>query len=244
VLIDLIPKIYDTRRIVTILREDDEEEQVQIDPHAVKAYDERPQTAPDGKQTVLKIFNPTIGKYGVTVTIGPSYATKRIEASESMMDFVRAFPQAAQAVMDLVAKNQDWPDSDQFATRLARLVPPELLAPEMKDVPPAVQAMITGLQGKVQQLSQQLQAATAALNDKSADRTVMQQHFQQQFEAALLKVVADVDTKMAKVAEAAVANYNTHIGAQMKEISEGVHGLMEALQQPAAPNGAGGGGQA
>lgn len=239
VLIDLIPKVYDTKRIVTILREDDVEEQVTLDPHATAAYSEQKTAAPDGKQTVMKIFNPKIGKYGVTVTIGPSYATKRIEASESMMDFVRAFPQAAQAVMDLVAKNLDWPDADQFATRLAKLVPPELLAPDMKDVPPQVQAIIAGLQKKTQELSQQLQAAMAALNDKNADRSVMQQHFAQQFEQALLKVVADVDTKMAKVAETAVSNYNTHIGAQMKEIAEGVHGLAQALAQPGA--GAGGG---
>ena len=151
-----------------------------------------------------------------------------------MLDFVRAVPQAAQAVMDLVAKNLDWPDADQFATRLAKLVPPELLAPDMKDVPPQVQAMIAGLQKKTQELSQQLQAAMAALNDKNADRSVMQQHFAQEFEQALLKVVADVDTKMAKVAETAVSNYNTHIGAQMKEIAEGVHGLAQALAQPGA----------
>ena len=233
--IDLILKLYDTKRIVTILREDDKEEQVEIDPRAAKAYQEEKRTGPDGKQKVMKIFNPNVGQYGVTVTIGPSYATERIEAAESMMTFVKAFPQAAPAIMDLVAKEQDWHNAEQFTTRLTKLIPPHLLAPDMKDVPPQVQAMLSGLQQQVQQLTQQLQAAMIAVNDKNADRQLDASHYQQQFEAALLKIVSDTETKMAKVAEAATSNYNAHIGAQLKELGEGVTTLIHSMEQPAAP---------
>jgi len=224
--LDLIPKIIDTRRMMTILREDDTEEQVMIDPNAEKPYSEgrHPVT---GK--TLKIFNPKIGKYGITVTIGPSYATKRIEAAESMMDFVRALPQTAALVADLVAKNQDWPEAEQIAARLAKTIPPHLLAPDMKDVPPQVQALLQGMDQQVKQLTAQLATAMQQLNDKTADRAVEADKIEKQFEAALLKVVADVETKMAKVQEQAVANYNTHITAQMQALADGVKGLEGAL---------------
>lgn len=90
IFIELIPKIYDEPRIITILREDDKEERV-IDPTMQKPMGK--ERRPDGKR--MKLFNPKHGKYGVTVTIGQSYATKRIEASENMMNFARALPNTA-----------------------------------------------------------------------------------------------------------------------------------------------------
>src|SRR6185312_7929326 len=143
ILVDLIPKIYDTRRVLTILREDDSEEQVMVDPNAQKPTGRTPH--PVTNKTV-KFFNPNYGKYGVTVTIGPSYASKRIEAAESMMDFVRAVgpiaPQQVANITDLIAKNLDWQDAEQVAARLAKMLPPNLLAPNLEGVPPEMQAML------------------------------------------------------------------------------------------------------
>jgi predicted pyridoxine 5'-phosphate oxidase superfamily flavin-nucleotide-binding protein len=109
----------------------------------------------------------------------------------------------------------------------------------MKDVPPAMQAMVKGLQQKVQQLTQQLQVAAAAVADKQADRALDAQHYQQQFEAALLKVVSDTETKMAKVQEAATANWEAHIGSRLADLGSSVQRLEEALRNPPAakPNG-------
>lgn len=235
--IDLILKVYDTKRIVTILREDDKEEQVEIDPHANKAFQEMQRTGPDGKTKTMKVFNPNVGQYGVTVTIGPSYATQRIEASESMMDFVRAvapaYPQMVAAIADLIAGQQDWPQSEQFTARLAKLVPPNLLAPDMKDVPPQVQAMLNGLQQQNQQLQQQLQAAAMAVRDKQADRAIEADKTNKDFEAKLLKIVSDMEAKMAATEEKATANFNTHIGAQLRELGSNVTTLIQAMERPA-----------
>ena len=226
--IDLIPKVIDTRRMVTILREDDTEEQVMIDPNAEKPYAKgrHPLT-----NKVLKIFNPTIGKYGVTVTIGPSYASKRIESAESMMDFVRAMPQTAQLVADLIAKNQDWPEAEQFAARLAKALPPGLLTPpEMDDLPPQVQALIGSLQKQLQALTQQFAAAQKELTDKRGDQAIRIDANQKNFEEALLKVVADVETKMAKVQAGIETSFMTHIGGRLQELGAGVGELMKAIE--------------
>src|SRR5579864_4833420 len=161
ILIDLIPRIYDRRRMVTILREDDSEEQIIIDPDANK-----PMQEVQGRAKRIKVFNPKLGTYGVTVTIGPSYATKRIESSERMMEFAKAMPQTASLIADLIAKNQDWEGADEMARRLAKAVPPQLMTPDVKDIPPQVQAVLQNQQQQIQQMTQALQALQKQLQEK------------------------------------------------------------------------------
>ena len=232
ILVELIPKIYDERRVITILREDDKEEQVAVDPHLNKAMGE--ERRPDGK--IRKLFNPKFGKYGVTVTIGPSYATKRIEASENMMAFMKALPNTAALVADLFASNQDWPGAEQIAARLAKTIPPELMTPDMKDVPPQIQAILQSQDASIKKLTAQLQAAAKELQDKGADRALEADSINKKFEAALLKIVADTETRMAAVEERATANFNTHVTAQVKELGAATTALMQALEQPKAAN--------
>ena len=216
--LDLIPKIYDTRRVLTILREDDTEEQVQIDPHASQPVQEV-RRGPAMK--VQKVFNPKIGEYGVTVTIGPSYATKRIEASENMMNFARALPNTASLIADLIAKNQDWPGADEMATRLAKALPPQLLTPDQKDVPPQVQALMQNMDAQIKQLNQQLQGAMMALNEKQSDRALEADKIRKDHDAKLLKILADIETKSDATESKTVIALITHIRAMMEAESGG-----------------------
>jgi Phage P22-like portal protein len=234
ILVEIIPKIYNERRVVTILREDDKEEQVRVDPDLMKPTGEEKKR--DGK--IRRLFNPTMGKYGVTVTIGPSYATKRIEASESMMAFMRALPNTAAMVADLFAAEQDWPGADRIAARLAKTVPPELMQPEMKDVPPQVQALLQSQDVQIKKLGEQLRQAMAAVQDKNVDRQIDMDKIQKNYEVALLKIVADTETKMAKIAEAAQANVNTHITAQMEALGKGAAELGKSFEKAEKENSA------
>lgn len=223
ILVDLIPKLYDRRRITTILRENDSEERVMIDPAHPSAMGEMKDSA--GK--VVKIFNPTYGEYGVTVTIGPSYATKRVEAAESMMDFMRALapaqPQAITAIMDLIAKNQDWHGAEEIQGRLAKVVAqlhPGIMDMQMKDVPPQLQALLMGAQQQVKQLSQEKAQLTLALNDRNADRAVQMDKQEKDFESKLLAI--------AQKAEAAQQT----TGAQIKELVDAVTAMRQLLSPP------------
>lgn len=228
IIVDLIPKVYDTRRVLTILREDGSEERVTIDPNAPKPTQEL-QDVNDPAGKVRKIFNPTIGRYGVTVTIGPSYATKRVEAAESMMDFARALPNTAMLIADLIAKNQDWPGAEQMAARLAKAVPPNLLTPEQKDMSPQVQAMLSALDQQVKQLSQERQELIKALTDQQADRAQKQDKIDKDFEAKLLGIVQRME-----------AAYNTHVGSQLKDLAEGVRLLRDTIASPVETDDEGG----
>lgn len=146
---ELIPFIYDTQRTLAVVGRDD-------------------------KTVMMTINDPsdpnsdvTIGKYGVTVAVGPASETKRTLASEQMMAFVNAMPQSAAVVMDLVAEAQDWPKSGEFAQRFKMLLPPgtipeDEMTPEMKQM----QAQNQQMQAMQQQLAQA--QAEADLNAKQA----------------------------------------------------------------------------
>lgn len=217
VLIDLIPKIYDTPRIVTILREDDSEERVGIDPNLGQATGKK-QTG-DGK--VQRLFNPKLGDYEVAVTIGPSYATKRAEAADSMMLFMKAVPQSAPLIGDLIAKNMDWPGAEEIATRLAVMLPPQLQSKDIQNFPPEAKAQILNLRGQLGELGQAHQKALAMLGDKEADRDIQRDKINKDFEAKLTKIVAEMEGRMLDAVTKKVlemektfaAREATHIGA-------------------------------
>lgn len=194
-LVDAIPKVYTRRQTITILRMDDKEENVTLDPMLGAAYKET-----NGDKGLVKYFNPAFGEYGVTVDVGPSYASRRQEASESMMEFVKALPNTAQLVMDLIASEMDWPGADKIAARLAKAIPPQFLTADLKDIPPQIQALIQNLEAQSKQLQQQLQAAMKELTDKDADRQVALRKVEADFEVKLLNIISKTEETGKKLA--------------------------------------------
>jgi plastocyanin len=87
--------------------------------------------------TVTAVNDLTVGKYDLVISVGPSYATRRLEAADSMLNFVNALPQAAAVGADLIAKNMDWPGADEWADRLRKTLPPGL--EDQKDMTPQEQ---------------------------------------------------------------------------------------------------------
>lgn len=115
ILIDLIPRIYDSERIVRIVQDDDAEDFVPIN---TVVFDD------DGEPLILNDLAD--GRFDVRVSVGPSFTTKRVEAAQSMISFVQAVPNAAALIADLIAKNQDWPGAEEIAARLKRAIPAEI----------------------------------------------------------------------------------------------------------------------
>lgn len=119
ILIDLIPHIYDSERIIRVLGVDGSERQVQV----------------NRRIGDVVLHDLTVGKYDVTVSVGPSYATQRIEAANSMIQFMQAYPNGAPLIADLLAGSMDWPKSEEIAERLNAALPPQIRAagnPEMQ----------------------------------------------------------------------------------------------------------------
>lgn len=219
VLVDLIPYVYDTKRAVDILDEMGTEEKVIIDPSMDRPHAEVAAITPDNPRGKLKIFNPKMGRYQVTVTIGPSYATKRIEAQESLLDFMKAVPQAAPLIMDLVAKNSDWEGAEQIATRLAKALPPNLLTPDREDMSPQTQALITGLQNQAKQFQMQIMQLTKEAADRQKDRDVLMKQIDATYQAKHEKVQADFAEAMKRM-EADRKEFIGHMAIEMEKIQQ------------------------
>jgi len=117
VLLDLIPAVYTEQRVVRVLGEDGQPKNAMVGQQA-QGPDGQPVPPPPGFD---RIYDLTLGKYDLVVSAGPSYTTKREEAANQMLELVRAFPQAAPMVGDLLAKNLDWPGADEIAQRMQAL---------------------------------------------------------------------------------------------------------------------------
>jgi hypothetical protein len=161
ILIDLIPKIYDTPRVARILGEDGSEKMVKIDPQQQQAYAKQ-----QNQQTreIEEIYNPSVGRYDVTVDVGPSYTTRRQEAFYALTDMASRNPQVMAVAGDLVMKAADFPMASELAERFEKTLPPNLQTDGDEQDPKLMQ-----MQQMIQQLQGQLQALGAekkAENDK------------------------------------------------------------------------------
>jgi len=107
ILVDLIPKIYDSTRIVRTLGEDGSAKMVEIN---------KPDMDEKGMEIVLNDLSA--GEYDVTVVTGPSFATKRAEATEFMTELLRGYPQLTDIAGDIIIKNMDVPGADEIAARI------------------------------------------------------------------------------------------------------------------------------
>lgn len=159
IMLDLVPKIYDTERQVNIVGEDDRAKVVKVNAQQIDAYGN-----PAG---VKNDFNH--GKYDATVTTGPSYTTKRAEAFTVLTNLAQAYPQLMQIAGDLIMRNADVPGGDQIANRMAKTMPPELVADTGDKVPPAALSKINQLQQQNTLLVQELQKATADIEKQQRD---------------------------------------------------------------------------
>jgi hypothetical protein len=164
IVIDLIPRVYDTNRVVRILGEDGSEDFARIDPQQSEAKREVRDTK---GQVVERIYNPGVGRYDVTVTVGPAYSTKRQEAAEFLTQVVQSSPAMMQVAGDLMFKALDMPYADELAKRMAKMLPPPLQEQqEGPQVPPEVQQQMQAMGQQMEELQAQLSAAAAQLGDK------------------------------------------------------------------------------
>ena len=148
-LVDLIPKIYDTQRIARIIGEDGETKMIKINPEQQqpvnKIMDER-------GIVIEKIYNPGVGKYDVVAITGPGYATKRQEALEAMAQLLQGNPQLWAVAGDLFVKNMDWPGAQEMSKRFAKTIDPKFLSDGEDN--PALQAAQQQMQAMGQEMEQ------------------------------------------------------------------------------------------
>lgn len=162
-LVDLIPKIYDTPRILEILGESGDQKKIRLD---VSAQDALKKTQQD-RDEVEAIFNPRVGKYEVISDVGPAFATRRQEAWNAYVQILTQNKELVGVIGDLAFKMADFPGAEEVAARLKRMVPQKALEDGPSPDLLAAQQQIEALQGLVKQVAQKLADKTAEhLNDQ------------------------------------------------------------------------------
>lgn len=171
ILLDLIPKVYATARVVRVLGPDGSAQSVGVGPGGQATGGQAmggPAAGPAAERlkAIGRIHDLGAGKYDLTVRSGPSFTSRREEAATQMIELIRAYPMAAPVLGDLLARNLDWPGADEIAGRLAALLPPAA-----KGQDPQAQAGMRAAQAQMAGLAQALNAARAEIAALKQDKT-------------------------------------------------------------------------
>lgn len=207
VLIDLIPKIYDTNRVVRILGYDGAVNQAELSPDIPTASQ---------KVGLKMVYNLNVGRYDVSISTGPSYNTLRQEAASSMIEMVQANPALMGVIGDLMVKNMDWPGAEEISDRLKLTLPPEIQqaeqAKKQQTLPPEVQQIISQFEQALQQKDELIGQAAQQI---------------EQMQREMRKLKTDNE---AKEKEVIIKAADTEIKAYQAETQR-----MQALQQAMSP---------
>lgn len=189
-IIELIPIIYDTKRVVQIMGLDGKPGKVSLDP---SLEGPRQDILDEQGNVIDKIYNPSVGKYDIAVKVGKSYTTMRQESAENMALMVQGNPELWQVFGDLLVENFDWPGAKTIAERIKRSLDPKLL--DEGQNPELVQA-----RQQIEQLAQQNQQLMQML-----------QNIQKSFEARELDIKEyDAETKRFGVVKESMTPQQVH----------------------------------
>ena len=164
IILDLIPKIYSSERVMRIIGDDGKPELTTINQKSGQ-MDE------NGIEMILN--DVTVGEYDVVMETGPGYNTKRQEAVDSMMTLLGADPNLMAQAGDLIFRNMDFPGADIIADRLAS-VNPLAQIDEKSPIPPQVQMQLAQSQQQMQAMAQQIQALQMMIKNRQDVEQVRQ----------------------------------------------------------------------
>ena len=178
ILMGMFPTVYDVPRVMRIVGADDNEMEVVThagnDPAAQQLVGEG----------IKGVYDLSVGKYDVVVSVGPSHLTKRQEATEAMGQVFQAMPQLMQILGDLWLKNMDWPGAREMAERLKKMLPPQLQEGDKANVEQQyaqlmqqaqqAQILIDGLTKQNEELNELLERKVLDLNAKKEIVTIQE----------------------------------------------------------------------
>jgi hypothetical protein len=153
ILLDLIPKKYDTDRVVRIIGEDQKQRIVRLN----APYQE------DGKARHHRL---EIGRYDLRVEQGTSYTSQRQETREMLMALAKGAPDVWKIAADIFFENQDFIGADRLAQRFRALLPPAVQESENTDVPPQVQAQLAQMKQALEAKDQAIQHLSTVIKTK------------------------------------------------------------------------------
>ena len=223
VIIDLIPHIYNTERVIQVMGVDGQ-----------KTLERINATMEDGS----KVNDLTTGKYDLVVTVGPSYATKRIEALNNMVEIAKMNPAIMQVAGDLMVKAMDWEGSEEIADRLKLMLPPQILQAEQEgegqQIPPELQAQIDQGMQLIEQQKAEIEKLQDELEDKDEDPRLRQYEIDVKaaIEAAKIAAANPDTSAVAQQAAQILAQQWMEMAASAPDVTEEPEGMEMERELP------------
>lgn len=224
-LVSMIPHYYDAARIVTMMGEDGSVKTVPVNQEYQRKNDKTGQI-----ETVM--HDLTKGRYGVTVSTGPSFASKRQEAAQFMTEAIQGAkdPAAANVLTYLAIKNQDIPGADEATKMLKKLLPPGLAEPEEGEEPvvdtPEGPVPVSQVGGVIQKMGMALQNASAQMDEaamtkeknRSEELGIRKDEIMiKAYQARTERLKADADMLTAKAKDQSSAENINKVAGQVAE---------------------------
>lgn len=180
-LVDMIPTVYDTERIVRIIGIEGAEEYVTVN-----------QRQPDG--SILNKLEE--GRYDVAITVGPAFATQRQENVSTLMDAVERMPLIGEVAPDLIVKNLDVQGAAEIEKRVRkRLIAQGIVEPTEEEAaqmgPPQPDPVQEAL---VQRLAAEAAKDIAAAQKAAADAQMAPLEFQAKVEEIIRQRLENLKT--------------------------------------------------
>lgn len=202
-ILSALPKVYDTPRVVRVLGIDGREKQVQL-------YQE--------DQNGNKLNDLSAGKYDVTISVGASFDTQRMEFVDAIQAMSQGNPMVAAATGDLVMKAMDFHGSDEAAERLKLLLPPQIQQAMASgdNMPPEAIAAMQQAQQAMQAAQQQMAQAQQMLGELQQEKADTEAE-KAKVDAAKKEIAAEIKVAEAELAakraelETAIAKFEARI---------------------------------
>ena len=200
-LLRLIPKIYDTARVVRIVGLDDEPDLVKIN----QMFTE------NGQKCFYDIKNSS--NYDVVVDTGPTFASRKAEQSEQMMKFAAVQPQLMPVIADLLAGNMDWDATGALKDRIqqwqAATMPFLHPANDQAALSPQARTMLQQLQQKLQEANQHVATLSQAYNQEKYKNDTQAVANQGKERLAMIKAITDLRIKAIDLQAQAMSERNS-----------------------------------
>jgi anti-sigma28 factor (negative regulator of flagellin synthesis) len=124
--IGVIPKVMNPAKIQRILGDDGSPQMMRMagSPEEKQAMMDDPMLM----EGMAGVYDMSSGQYDVLVDIGPSYATKRQEAADQMLQMMERLPEIMGPIASQVVEKMDWEGAKELADLIKRL--PGQILPE------------------------------------------------------------------------------------------------------------------
>ena len=240
ILLHWIPVYYDQPRIVRIVGLDDKERDVMVhagNPESAKALQESMQDSPLAKTMQSgALYDVGLGRYDVSVSVTPSFQSRRAESVDAMTKILQAFPLAAPYALDVLTKNMDWPGARELSERFKHLVPPEARDDEQKEIPPEVKQQMAQMEEQMQQMQQVMDEQQKVIDTKRTEQEGLANIRQMELQSNERLAEMKAQLELAKIHEKAKAEVQLQLlEAKIDELSQTAEQLHERRMQIEAP---------